>query len=181
MPQIYKNARDDANRALAPLFVYGTALNRLAPPLYGFGSATNVLRVLAATPRAGAPRRDVAFCAALALWQAAQVAVLRLQDTRGPRWFVPARLLPPVYDWARDCRHVAPSDGAPLECSICMADVDVSGRAHMVTPCDHVFHDRCLQKWLRVKRECPVCRAPLPSPPRDPAPDRPAAAGPHVV
>ena len=161
VPQIVKNARENTRRAFHPLFLYGTAANRLALPLYCFGSRANVLRVLA-DDRDIATRRDLGFCAALVAWQAAQVLVLRLQDSRGPRWFVPARLLPPVYDYAREFGSLA-APGEALECSICMGDVDAGDGDVVVTPCDHVFHKRCLLPWLDLKRECPVCRATLPA------------------
>jgi len=25
-------------------------------------------------------------------------------------------------------------------------------------PCEHAFHNECLEKWLKGKFECPVCR-----------------------
>ncbi|KAH3898903.1 uncharacterized protein SCODWIG_02568 [Saccharomycodes ludwigii] len=33
---------------------------------------------------------------------------------------------------------------------------------YMITPCDHVFHSKCLITWMNRKLQCPVCRAPLP-------------------
>ena len=32
----------------------------------------------------------------------------------------------------------------------------------MVTPCEHIFHSRCLLEWFQVKFECPVCRKKMP-------------------
>jgi len=32
----------------------------------------------------------------------------------------------------------------------------------MRTPCNHLFHNRCLEKWLEVKNECPYCRREIP-------------------
>ena len=29
---------------------------------------------------------------------------------------------------------------------------------YMITPCNHVFHRECLEKWLLLKQECPYCR-----------------------
>ena len=28
----------------------------------------------------------------------------------------------------------------------------------MKTPCNHVFHKECLEKWILLKKECPNCR-----------------------
>jgi len=32
----------------------------------------------------------------------------------------------------------------------------------IITPCQHKFHEICLQKWLKKKSECPNCRKELP-------------------
>ena len=29
---------------------------------------------------------------------------------------------------------------------------------YMYTPCHHVFHKECLEKWFLLKKECPNCR-----------------------
>ena len=33
---------------------------------------------------------------------------------------------------------------------------------YMQTPCGHIFHSRCLEPWLEVKNECPLCRQKIP-------------------
>ena len=33
----------------------------------------------------------------------------------------------------------------------------------MITPCNHVFHSDCLERWMKVKNTCPDCRAELPN------------------
>ena len=35
-------------------------------------------------------------------------------------------------------------------------------KKYMITPCDHVFHTVCLEKWLKLKSECPYCKRALP-------------------
>ena len=32
----------------------------------------------------------------------------------------------------------------------------------MVTPCNHVFHTACLERWKEYKLECPLCKKELP-------------------
>ena len=32
----------------------------------------------------------------------------------------------------------------------------------MKTPCKHIFHNICLEKWLEFKNECPYCRREIP-------------------
>ena len=51
-----------------------------------------------------------------------------------------------------------------IDCVICMTEVAVATRDYMVTPCNHLFHEECLQQWMNVKLECPTCRAALPPP-----------------
>lgn len=36
--------------------------------------------------------------------------------------------------------------------------VYVGRRSYMVTPCRHVFHSGCLEGWMRVRLQCPICR-----------------------
>ena len=43
-------------------------------------------------------------------------------------------------------------------CTIC-CDKFVIGESQVsVTPCSHVFHSECLEKWFEFKKECPNCR-----------------------
>ena len=45
-------------------------------------------------------------------------------------------------------------------CVICMMPL----YDKTITPCSHVFHKRCLQKWLKIKKSCPVCRSQIVKP-----------------
>ena len=38
----------------------------------------------------------------------------------------------------------------------------VTRRSYMVTPCRHVFHAMCLEGWMRMRLQCPICRNQLP-------------------
>ena len=35
-------------------------------------------------------------------------------------------------------------------------------KKYMITPCDHVFHTVCLEKWMKIKNECPYCKNEIP-------------------
>jgi len=48
------------------------------------------------------------------------------------------------------------------ECSICLDDL-VIGEHALRIPCGHMFHESCVQVWLRKSNECPVCRWELPT------------------
>ena len=177
LPQIVRNAHTEVRRPFRRRYLLGTAATRLAIPLYFFGYAGNFVGELT-----GYRTVDLRLCALLVLWTAVQVAVLLAQDTLGPRFLIPRALRPKKYDYRRQLTRPVPSlidrpvVGGPLadggtivalppvgpDCPICMCDVDLSGNNYLVTPCDHVFHDECLQQWMEVKMECPSCRAPLP-------------------
>ena len=45
-------------------------------------------------------------------------------------------------------------------CVICMMPL----YDKTITSCNHIFHKRCLQKWLKIKKNCPVCRTPITQP-----------------
>ena len=38
------------------------------------------------------------------------------------------------------------------------ASIASNGELYMFTPCSHVFHRECLEKWFEFKKECPNCR-----------------------
>ncbi|KAI9209146.1 uncharacterized protein BJ171DRAFT_488636 [Polychytrium aggregatum] len=61
------------------------------------------------------------------------------------------------------------------DCAICFLPVDYTSSPgkplstrmttrlnYMLTPCHHIYHTDCLERWMEVKLECPVCRTPLP-------------------
>ncbi|KAJ1849474.1 hypothetical protein LPJ73_003722 [Coemansia sp. RSA 2703] len=193
VPQIIRNARRGTSRGLRKDYLLGTTLLNLIFPLYAF-----------ACPESLSLNAPSAFVWALVAYSFAQVLVLLLQDLLGPRFFVPASMLPEVYNYhpllppdsdeeaavegnsdnADDAEHdeegSSSEDATPdqprsaraaRECAICIQEVDVStsvasalfGRpSYMVTPCHHVYHTECLTRWMEMKLECPVCRAPLP-------------------
>eukprot|EP00747_Dinoflagellata_sp_TGD_P087932 gnl/TRDRNA2_/TRDRNA2_163824_c1_seq1.p1 gnl/TRDRNA2_/TRDRNA2_163824_c1~~gnl/TRDRNA2_/TRDRNA2_163824_c1_seq1.p1 ORF type:complete len:223 (+),score=26.99 gnl/TRDRNA2_/TRDRNA2_163824_c1_seq1:1-669(+) len=50
-------------------------------------------------------------------------------------------------------------DGSLEECCICCDTFDAE-LAIRETPCKHLFHEECLQKWVEGhRRSCPLCRA----------------------
>ena len=49
------------------------------------------------------------------------------------------------------------TSAAGTECSICLLDID-AGEAVSSLPCEHVFHEACISKWLCERRvACPMC------------------------
>ena len=77
----------------------------------------------------------------------------------------PARrdALIPSCTYADAC--AAPASAAPwgaaaaggAECSICLTEFDAESRVRLL-PCRHVYHERCIDRWLDRSRKCPSCR-----------------------
>ena len=138
--------------------------SRLYLPLYMWACPQNFVGAILRT----GPRPFMAC--SLVLWVGLQVGVLVAQEKYGPRFFVPQQFLPVKYNYRRAVPHIHQSlddaergESDELSCSICLNEVDVSANKYMVTPCNHFFHDTCLERWMDVKQECPVCRTALPS------------------
>ncbi|KAM3138803.1 hypothetical protein pb186bvf_009006 [Paramecium bursaria] len=46
---------------------------------------------------------------------------------------------------------------AIIECSICLDNLLPTDQKGTL-PCCHIFHENCLNDWLKKKPECPTCR-----------------------
>lgn len=47
------------------------------------------------------------------------------------------------------------------DCSICYENFKQELRG-IKLPCGHIFHERCIKKWLEIDHICPTCRHELP-------------------
>ncbi|KAK8970791.1 E3 ubiquitin-protein ligase ATL6 [Platanthera guangdongensis] len=45
-----------------------------------------------------------------------------------------------------------------LECAICLNEFEDDETIRLLTKCDHVFHQECIDAWLDTHVTCPVCR-----------------------
>lgn len=160
VPQIIRNAVHAHRQPLRPMYIIGMSICRLALPLYFFGCPYNFLKV----------PYNFRICIMLVLYVALQVGLLLLQYYRGSRYFIPKFMLPEQYNYYRkltvaqvsDMKSKVEEEGG-IDCVICMSPVDYNDPTkRMVTPCGHFFHPECLERWLKVKMECPTCRRPLP-------------------
>jgi len=162
IPQIVRNAVHAYRRPLKPLFIIGMSLCRLVLPLYFFGCPKNFLKV----------PYNPQLCISLTFYVFAQAGLLLLQYYKGSRCFIPKIFLPEQYNYYRKLNKVENSEiqakvqeEGGLDCVICMQDMsDIYScpSKRMVTPCNHFFHPECLERWLKVKMECPTCRRVLP-------------------
>jgi hypothetical protein len=48
------------------------------------------------------------------------------------------------------------------QCPVCLSDMSMS--ASRTLECGHTFHTRCLDRWKRTSRTCPMCRVPFDQP-----------------
>ncbi|EGG17258.1 phosphatidylinositol transfer protein [Cavenderia fasciculata] len=52
------------------------------------------------------------------------------------------------------------SSQQPTSCSICLDEFEIDN--HLKTlPCLHHFHSECIDKWLKIKANCPICKSSL--------------------
>lgn len=53
-----------------------------------------------------------------------------------------------------DCAAAASAS----ECSICLGEFDDGDKVKVLPKCRHCFHCECVDKWLRTRSSCPLCR-----------------------
>lgn len=175
VPQITRNIINNTIDTLSPGYIIGVSIAKLYTPIYLFTYKSNFLVV----------KTNNFFGIILVLNVSFQVIILFLQRMfERPRLFLPKSLLPERYDYFRKVPQNVLDNAANgrLECVICMEHVNVpqegnsgnehvseecaleegNGSQYMITPCDHVYHKKCLTQWLDCKLECPFCRAPVP-------------------
>ncbi len=43
-------------------------------------------------------------------------------------------------------------------CSICLNSIKNEEEDIKKTKCNHLFHNECISRWLKIKSSCPLCR-----------------------
>ena len=95
IPQIHRNMIRNCRKALRWEFVFGHSVLRLVPVGYFYLYENNVLWV----------KTDPYMFTFFVAWQWAQILMLLSQDLLGPRFFLPAGVLPPAYDYHQILRE----------------------------------------------------------------------------
>ncbi|XP_004967069.1 RING-H2 finger protein ATL32-like [Setaria italica] len=61
----------------------------------------------------------------------------------------------PVYKYKKK------TGGAGDECSVCLGEIKPKETVKQLPVCTHLFHEGCIDVWLRSHWTCPVCRTPV--------------------
>lgn len=67
-------------------------------------------------------------------------------------------------------KRLLAEDGQVMGCPICMSKLSGSEKHGVIvgTPCNHYFHQECLEEWCQNHMSCPMCRQPIGKPDPDP-------------
>jgi hypothetical protein len=134
VPQIVLNVITEAKRPLHHYYIYGMSLTRLIAPLYIFAVPNNFLKEV----YPDAPT-NLFMCELLVLWVGIQTAVLIAQGKYGARFMIPARFLPPKFDYSRPIPpSMLPEDALELP----LSDNERSSEVQTLLPSDGSPPDR---------------------------------------
>ena len=96
VPQIIQNIITEAKRPLHPYYIHGMSFTRMIAPLYIFAVQNNFLKEVYPDSQT-----NLFMCELLVIWVGIQSAVLEAQGRYGARFMIPARFLPPKFDYSR--------------------------------------------------------------------------------
>lgn len=96
--------------------------------------------------------------------------VMFLQKLFGRNFFLPKCLIPNYFNYFKKLKNL--EDAANQNCPICFCALNENPdddlpeqlilKNYMKTPCEHLFHEKCLKLWMDQKLCCPYCRAKIP-------------------
>ncbi|XP_058092684.1 E3 ubiquitin-protein ligase EL5-like [Magnolia sinica] len=49
-------------------------------------------------------------------------------------------------------------DDAAVECAVCLSALEEGEMARLLPNCNHTFHAQCIDVWLHLHSNCPICR-----------------------
>uniref|UniRef100_A0A915JST9 RING-type domain-containing protein n=1 Tax=Romanomermis culicivorax TaxID=13658 RepID=A0A915JST9_ROMCU len=83
--------------------------------------------------------------------------LMRLAERMAAHHSKPKGLTKADIDELPSYRFSSNEPGEQSVCVICMCDFE-SKQLLRVLPCSHNFHSKCVDKWLKNNRTCPICR-----------------------
>jgi len=45
-----------------------------------------------------------------------------------------------------------------VTCTVCMEDIEINSTCKKIPECNHEFHSKCIEPWLKNNKTCPNCR-----------------------
>jgi cbb3-type cytochrome oxidase subunit 3 len=57
------------------------------------------------------------------------------------------------------CHDFSSNGVDTAECAVCLEAYEAGDRCRRLPRCEHSFHAKCVDPWLKKSRFCPVCRA----------------------
>ncbi|GFR16598.1 hypothetical protein TNCT_276401 [Trichonephila clavata] len=92
-------------------------------------------------------------------WRSKQLEVISNDGKLPPQKAPPQQRNRKPYSKSKNIMQKRPAFEKELKCSICL---DTCRRKKMKSlPCKHEFHQICVDKWLKRKKKCPLCREPI--------------------
>ncbi|EEB08976.2 ubiquitin-protein ligase E3 [Schizosaccharomyces japonicus yFS275] len=169
IPQICRNISLGSSRSFSWSFIVGMSVCRLGLPL--------IILLLCEPVLGFAPNYKASL--AIVAYVFMQVIILLLQESFGPRFFLPSFLFSSksIYDYhpvihTEDLETLVSNSNT---CPICMQTIELPSegsalhpssimlrRNYMLTPCHHLYHRQCLMQWMELHSICPMCRSRLP-------------------
>ncbi|EEF35262.1 zinc finger protein, putative [Ricinus communis] len=63
----------------------------------------------------------------------------------------------PMLEKLKNERHFAAAGQSGDDCPICLEEI-CDGVELIKVPCNHIFHEKCIFRWLENRNSCPICR-----------------------
>ncbi|XP_076435226.1 uncharacterized protein LOC143275044 [Babylonia areolata] len=126
-----------------------------APPTYPSGFLLQFLAMLGNQPMTHLTRDPTDEASEQENYEALLNLAERLGEAK-PRGLTKMEIEQlPCYRFNSEVRR---NDMDQTSCVVCMCDFE-SRQLLRILPCLHEFHAKCVDKWLKTNRTCPVCRA----------------------
>lgn len=179
MFQIYHSASTGTKPPMSFGYIFVFTISKMFFPLYLKACPSNIYGL---RPAYG---KSIFISVTLLI----EAIILSLQKLIGPKFVIPKFLREQSYNYYIKIEDIP---NKQMECVFCLEKLEtiiennkkiddnensyyeklinlankLKEHSHktsfMRTPCQHIFHSQCLEKWLELKNECPYCRKKIP-------------------